>query len=57
MPFKGLLEEWYVDNANIIVYIKLIFLTLLMLINYRPEVIWRMFKNLPGVPSDIELTD
>lgn len=47
MPFKGRLEEWYAQNRTLGTYFKLIVLTVWVVVFPRPDVIWRVFPNLP----------
>lgn len=47
MPFKGRLEEWYVQHQTIGIYFKLILLTAWVVIFPRLSVVWRSFPDLP----------
>ena len=47
MPFKGLLEEWYVKNNSLKNYFILIFLTIFVVVNSRESIVWKIFKDLP----------
>lgn len=51
MPYKGLLEEWYVANQSLLVYIKAIFATAIAVLLPRSQILWRLFEGLP-VPPD-----
>lgn len=51
MPYKGLLEEWYVANQSLVVYIKVIFATAIAVLLPRSQILWRLFEGLP-VPPD-----
>jgi lipopolysaccharide/colanic/teichoic acid biosynthesis glycosyltransferase len=51
MPYKGRLEEWYADNSTIGTYIKLIFITALVIFTARIDITWTAFPNLPR-PSE-----
>ena len=51
MPYKGLLEEWYVANQSLVVYIKVIFATVIAVLLPRSQILWRLFEGLP-VPPD-----
>ena len=53
MPYKGLLEEWYVRNSSFYVYFGLIALTIWAVIFPKSEFIWRLFKSLPKPPEDL----
>ncbi len=50
-PYKGELEVWYARNESIGKYFALIFLTALVLVYPRTNVL-RFFKNLPKVPDE-----
>lgn len=47
MPFKGQLEEWYVQNQTLGTYFKLIFLTAWVVVFPSLKVVWRIFRDLP----------
>jgi lipopolysaccharide/colanic/teichoic acid biosynthesis glycosyltransferase len=48
MPFKGELEEWYVQNRTGGTYVKLLVLALLALLFIRrTSLVWRVFPELP----------
>jgi lipopolysaccharide/colanic/teichoic acid biosynthesis glycosyltransferase len=53
MPYKGLLEEWYVENSSLYVYFGLIALTIWSVIFPKTEIIWKLFKSLPKPPEDL----
>lgn len=48
MPFKGRLEEWYMQNQTLGTYFKLIALTAWVVVFPRLEIVWRVFPNLPS---------
>lgn len=50
MPYKGLLEEWYVANATLSVYVKVVLLTAWVVAGGRRDVAWRWLPGLPGLP-------
>ncbi len=54
MPFKGLLEEWYVKNNSLKNYFILIFLTIFVVVNSRESMVWRIFKDLPKPPKSLK---
>jgi lipopolysaccharide/colanic/teichoic acid biosynthesis glycosyltransferase len=54
MPYKGVLEQWYVSNYRIITYFILIFLTILAVIFSRSGLIWKIFKSLPVPPKELK---
>jgi lipopolysaccharide/colanic/teichoic acid biosynthesis glycosyltransferase len=54
MPYKGKIETWYVKNASISLYFRIIFLTIFVMILPFRKIIWRIFKDLPKLPKDLE---
>jgi lipopolysaccharide/colanic/teichoic acid biosynthesis glycosyltransferase len=52
-PYKGLIEEWYVDHKSLKVYLLAIVLTLWVLIFKSSVLVWKIFKDLPAPPSDL----
>ena len=53
MPFKGELEQWYVKNQNLNIYLVLILITLWIVIKPQSKVVWRLFKELPKPPVEL----
>lgn len=53
MPYKGLLEEWYVANESVAVYIKAIFATAVVVLVPRSQIFWRVFGDLPEPPDEL----
>ena len=54
MPYKGLLEIWYVENRNIKTYFSLIFCTLWVIIFSKSKIYFKLFSNLPPVPDQLK---
>ena len=52
-PYKAELEKWYIQNATLINYFKIIFLTIVVLVNPQSNLIWKLLKNLPKIPSNL----
>ena len=50
-PYKGTLENWYVQNISVINYFKLILLTILVVVFPKSRLIWWMFRDLPEPPE------
>lgn len=50
-PYKGLLEEWYINNNNIYLYFLFIFLTIWLIFFPNSKITWRVLKNLPKPPD------
>lgn len=46
-PFKGRLEEWYVANRSLYLYVLSIFLTIWVVIFPNSRLAWVMFRGLP----------
>ena len=51
-PYKGALELWYVENNSPVLYFKLIFATIHVVIVPSSTIIWRLLPNLPKPPKD-----
>lgn len=51
MPYKGLLEEWYVANRSIRNYFLLIFVTAWVVVFSWSRLFWRVFPELPRPPE------
>ena len=50
MPYKGLLEEWYVANQSLTLYLKAIFATAVVVVFPNSQICWRIFEGLPESP-------
>lgn len=53
MPYKGLLEEWYVANESLAVYIKAIFATAVVVLVPSSQIFWCVFADLPEPPDEL----
>ena len=53
MPYKGSLEEWYVENNSIFVYFSLIILTIWIILIPKSTAVWKMFSSLPAAPPEL----
>lgn len=53
MPYKGLLEEWYVANESIYTYFACIFVTGFVILFPNSGLPWRIFYELPEPPVDL----
>ena len=51
MPYKGALEEWYVQNKSIVKYFLLIFVTAWVVLFPSSALVWRLFPDLPSPPG------
>lgn len=52
-PYKGQLELWYVSNATIFTYFKVILITVWVVLFPKSGVFSRFFKDLPRVPDEL----
>ena len=53
-PYKGALEEWYVENRSMGLYFKLIFLTFLVVLFPSSKRFWLSFQRLPTTPEELK---
>lgn len=53
MPYKGLVEEWFVKNRGLRTYLWSIFLTAWVIVFPRSQLVYRVFKDLPAPPPEI----
>ena len=53
-PYKGTLEEWYVNNNSLGTYFTLIFLTVWVVIFSKSKAVWIIFPSLPKPPLTLE---
>jgi len=54
MPYKGKLEEWYVENKSPKVYFALIFLTAWVVLRPDSRLHWKWFRDLPDIPEALK---
>lgn len=54
MPYKGSLESWYVYHQNIFSYFILIILTVWVVLGLRSGIVWKIFKDLPSPPNELD---
>jgi lipopolysaccharide/colanic/teichoic acid biosynthesis glycosyltransferase len=54
MPYKEQLESWYVDNQSLLVYFKIIFVTIFIVLKPSSHTWQKVFKNLPSVPNELK---
>lgn len=55
MPYKGVLEAWYVQKQSISSYFILIFLTVWVVLGLNKRAAWLVFRDLPKPPSDLKV--
>lgn len=53
-PYKGALEEWYVLKKGINIYFLAIFMTVWAVLIPSTKLIWKVFKDLPVPPAELE---
>lgn len=53
MPYKGRLEEWYVEHRNLRLYFLLILLTVWVVLVSNSRLFWRLFPELPEPPTEL----
>lgn len=53
MPYKGLLEEWFVKNQSLLIYFKCILLTAVVVVIPKSEAVWHAFRGLPSPPEEL----
>jgi lipopolysaccharide/colanic/teichoic acid biosynthesis glycosyltransferase len=54
MPYKGSLEDWYVSHQNIVSYFSLISLTIWVVLGFSSGLVWKLFKDLPPPPEELD---
>ncbi|SEG16653.1 Sugar transferase involved in LPS biosynthesis (colanic, teichoic acid) [Butyrivibrio sp. Su6] len=52
LPYKGKLEAWYVEHKGIVMYWKLIFMTIEAVL--KGSCNWKVLKEIPEVPDELE---
>jgi len=52
-PYKGSLEEWFVNNKSLYIYFLAIFVTIWAVLSPKTKLAWRVFKNLPLPPREL----
>lgn len=53
MPYKGLLEEWYVDHTGFGMYLTCILLTAWVVLRPQSSLVWRIFPDIPPPPAEL----
>jgi hypothetical protein len=53
-PYKGELEEWYVNHQDLNTYFKLIGLTIWVIIFPDSKIYKEIFNDLPKPPKELE---
>lgn len=55
LPYKGQAEIWYVQHKSIVLYFKVIILTIISVLNPKSNLYLKWFKGLPERPSELPL--
>lgn len=53
-PYKGQLECWYVNHRSVANYFKLIFATVIAVLDSKSNIWQKWFKDLPPVPENLK---
>ena len=53
MPYKGKVEEWYVANESLAIYLRCIFVTIWIVLFPQSSIAWGVFSGLPRPPEDL----
>jgi lipopolysaccharide/colanic/teichoic acid biosynthesis glycosyltransferase len=53
MPYKGLLEEWYVQHRSLWVDALLVFVTAWVVVFPGGGIVWKLFRGLPKPPAEL----
>jgi lipopolysaccharide/colanic/teichoic acid biosynthesis glycosyltransferase len=54
MPYKGQLEQWYVEQQGLRLYLAVIALTAWVVLFPRSSAVWSVFRDLPRPPPGLE---
>jgi lipopolysaccharide/colanic/teichoic acid biosynthesis glycosyltransferase len=54
-PYKGAVEEWYVNNRNLWIYLTVIFITVWVVIFSNSKLVRRFFSGLPDPPALLKM--
>lgn len=54
MPYKGSLEDWYASHQNIVSYFSLIGLTVWVVLGFSSGLVWKLYKDLPPIPEELD---
>ena len=53
-PYKGALENWYVENQSLYIYFSAILITVWVVVIPNSTIVWRTFPNLPMPPDNLK---
>ncbi|AEF84775.1 undecaprenyl- phosphate galactosephosphotransferase [Treponema primitia ZAS-2] len=54
IPYKAMLESWYIDNRSLFVYFKIIVVTINVLLNHKTGIWKKYFCDIPPVPHELK---
>ncbi|MDA8649045.1 sugar transferase [Alphaproteobacteria bacterium] len=52
-PYKGSIEEWFVENKGLYIYFLAIFMTVWVVLIPTTKMAWTVFKGLPEPPAEL----
>jgi lipopolysaccharide/colanic/teichoic acid biosynthesis glycosyltransferase len=55
IPYKATLECWFVEKNSLLMYLKLIIITLIVVIKPNSSIYKKVFKDLPVLPKELVL--
>lgn len=53
MPYKGLVEEWFVAHRGLRTYVWCIFITAWVILFPKSQIVYRVFRDLPAPPPEL----
>lgn len=53
-PYKGSLEEWFVENKSVNLYFLAIFLTIYVIFIPKTGLVWKVLRDLPLPPIELK---
>jgi lipopolysaccharide/colanic/teichoic acid biosynthesis glycosyltransferase len=54
-PYKGELEQWYINNRDIFKYFVIIFATAWAIVKPKSKIIWKIFPDLPKPCKELSI--
>jgi lipopolysaccharide/colanic/teichoic acid biosynthesis glycosyltransferase len=54
IPYKGMLESWYVDHGNLVNYFKIIFITVVVVVKTKSSIWKKAFPGLPPIQPELQ---
>ena len=53
MPYKGEIEQWYIDHRTVKNYFLVIITTIWVILFPKSKIAWKWFKGLPSPPAEL----